>query len=639
MPLIPNSRGGQALSVTSRLPQTQMMLPSPEPLARVIASMGTKSSGQQSKSKYDLDFDAFPEQKKGLMQQIMIQEMADNAVKQEGYKRLTQEYNGNYAAFLEGEKKKGKDGYDALRMQLRMGEIQIQGNIQTLEDNYKIWHENRGDAETNDALMDYVVNPNTGDRIPFKDQEGNILGYPKVGDYFDSTWETLGFDTQGNAMRYQPIDTQKPDLWNEFIRKQATLATGFIRNRYPENLFVTDAGGNMKLNYSGDDLMNYLVWFDVLEVSNREQVSAAMEGAMKYMGRNVVKDMNQEWWRFKDTNGYDMLVDRLENKYSKDISEADVKYTWMVERVQTLMKPVVQERKDVIPRLWHPEGTGDQSVLRRNYTQLAIIGQVEGGRVISVEPTGNKRFGVTTELPSQYVNYPESADDFTIANLRLSQRKDRGIGVKPSQYAQEGLRHWKYTKDSEGNTKISFEETYNKYFVTEKGAYNLMAGLPENAVIHSIGPTFQTMPRGVPILNEEGKIEVQPYCAVSMAKFFSQNKITDKKIQEQFDRQFSEPIWTVQTMVEFMGDEGINLKDLVDYKMDEKNKDNLELKGMREESLSNGLLSIYLPVTSNFLMSLSNPVYDKSFNEYVERYRDSQSGISDDAALEFAVIK
>ena len=631
MPLIPSSRGGQALFTSSGVPQTQMRLPSPEPLARLLASQVAGKKGQQTSDKYDLDFKALPIQKSGIHQQIMMQEMAEKAVKQEGYNRLSKEYNSNYTAFLEGEQKKGKDGYNAMLMGLRQGEIQIQTNIQIAEDNYKFFEKDMTEAQKNKALSDYIVDPNTGSRIPIGDEEGNIIGYPKVTNYFENNYESLGFDRQGNAMRYQPIDTQEAGLWNEFIHKQASLAKGSaIKTREPLGLFVKDKQGNMRLNYTKDDLMSYLVWYDITKSTNAEQLAAVMENSIRYMGREVEKDMNQEWWRFKDTNGYLITKNEIERQKDGEATDLEIKYTWMVNRIRSLIKPADQRSGEMVPRKW--DMTDDSLGGRMSYTQKVIEGKVPGRQGIAIELTGHKKFGQKVVLDERYMDWSIPGDEFAAVNLEYDRSKERGQVDHPSAIRSNGIYNWYLQQDrKDQDPYYKFTTTGEQYYITENGAYNSMAYLPPDAEIVAIGKQIKTR-SGAIAINMDGERRLTGYNEDVMQLFFEDNEQIPKNQKKLFREELSKPIHHIEMTV-FLPT-GIDKGDnpLWDF------EDDLKLKkiGYKDEST----IKIFVPVNTNWLTYITNNLYDKTAGRQVdtEYNYNTQSVMPDEAIIESVTI-
>lgn len=662
MPLIPRIKGGQALFTSSRMPQTQMVLPSPEPLARIMASYGAGGKQGQTTDKYDLDFDAFPNQKRGLEQQIMMHELAEKAVKQEGYKRLTKEYNGNHIAFLEGERKKGKNGYEALRMQLRMGETQIRTNIQILKDNYKLQGADKEEARKNKAFEDYVRDPQTGQQVLISDEDGNVIGYSKVGSYLDTNYEFLDFDAQGNAMKYQSIDTQKAGLWNEFIRKQAALAKGSgIKTKEIEGLFETKNGklvynpdGSIKLRHSGDNLFPYLVWFDVAKSSNAPQLASVMKSAMKYMGREVEMDMNQEWWKFKGTQGYLTLEEELIANKKTDgktgkVTDGEIKYSWMIRRIQSLIGGAVQESHLVTPHKW--EMGDDVFGGKRSYSQMAVLGLVDGTQGARVVKTGIKNYVKTRqEGPSSfYRDYAPPVQDYKVLSTEFYNKAKSGNGVHPLYQGEDTVKKWVVKEDNEGNKYVTFEPTTERYFMTENGAYNYMADLPNDAVIIGMGERILSRPSPIPMLIDNQRT-LLPYGNDVMEDYFTVNGIDDTDDRGSFHKEFAKPVWFVKARIAFPSSSSKEIrKNLKDFIFEGPEKKRLTFNSMSKDVIGTIktdkgemlILDIYIPKSSEYLMSAGSTVFSSQATEFGERSYEQKTqsvGQNDDFAFEYSMI-
>jgi len=539
MPLVKSKRGGQALFLTPYRSEIPIAIPPPDIFNKLLSATRARSSGT---SKED-DIDALPEQHLGLLRQRRSIAGAERALRRDAVNLLDQEYNGDFEAFIEGERKKGTDGYFSRRNAIYDLEDMYQVNVGIAGAEKEKYEKAYNEALTNQALYDYAIDPKTGQRRPKYDLTGEFTGeYYTVLEWLERGRFGLQIDPNvGTAQTYVWGDTEKAGQFQEKINTLTSRAAGSW-DKYTTQSSLFDQ--NDKLLISGDDMYSFIPRTTTTVTTNKRQLDAVATTMEDVLNRDERRDMMQEWWAFKDTHH---MVPGLTDRQNRAI--------WLQARVRGETDLAEKYGFESKTGLIRPGDIADPKA-------ESIFWQAHTGKLQSDTPSEVYRRGAGTTIvgPSTYgtqakIAAPHQADN---VNDALLTSLLRGNGYKASSMP-------------------------SKFFYSYNDVPNPMSVF-ENKKAYLIGVTtnFKDEPAPVTYENEQREMVYDLFDVPGIAKAYN----TTNRAAEQILAEGGIPVKTVEMQIAVSSDDWKEVKKQIrDIKLSGKNAMKVVEGGIEEDDV------------------------------------------------------
>lgn len=205
-----NSRSGQPLFIGAVMPsQTKIELPNPQAILMATPSNFLTNSNSEGKEK-ELKLNTYKNYETEIVSMNKNIENMKKNLYSYGQDLLQNTYHRNFAAFVQGEQKKGADGYFAKKEQILSMEDQMNINVNQANHEYK-----RGEAALKKATDAQVLGQTYYDDRGLRytlDDKGNVIPEGATGDKKD------GYFTVGEWIQYGQSRGLSKDLsvtpWN-----------------------------------------------------------------------------------------------------------------------------------------------------------------------------------------------------------------------------------------------------------------------------------------------------------------------------------------------------------------------------------------------------------------------------------------
>jgi len=205
-----NSRSGQPLFIGAVMPsQTKIELPNPQAILMATPSNFLTNSNSEGKEK-ELKLNTYKNYETEIVSMNKNIENMKKNLYSYGQDLLQNTYHRNFAAFVQGEQKKGADGYFAKKEQILAMEDQMNINVNQANHEYK-----RGEAALKKASDAQVLGQTYYDDRSLRytlDDKGNVIPEGATGDKKD------GYFTVGEWIQYGQSRGLSKDLsvtpWN-----------------------------------------------------------------------------------------------------------------------------------------------------------------------------------------------------------------------------------------------------------------------------------------------------------------------------------------------------------------------------------------------------------------------------------------